>query len=81
MWTGDDPRESTTGFMLVLGDRIEDAGMIGAKIDEAVCDSSGAMIRNKAFSAKGKTYEHPTEPRKRPTKPCTSCKVPISLQQ
>lgn len=52
MGTGDDPRESTTGFMLVLGDRIEDAGMIGAKIDEAVCDSSLAMIRNKEFLAK-----------------------------
>ena len=52
MGAGNDPRESTTGFMLFLSDCIQYAGMIGAKIDEAMCDSSLAMVRNKAFSVK-----------------------------
>lgn len=39
MGTGDDPGESASGLALFLGNRIEDTGVIRAKIDEAVCDS------------------------------------------
>lgn len=56
MGTGDDPREPTTGFSLVLSDRIEDAGMIGAKIDEAMRDSSLALISKTLFNKSRYTH-------------------------
>lgn len=36
MGTSDNPRKPTTGFSLVLSDRVENAGIIGANIDKAV---------------------------------------------